>query len=443
MTLALIIFFVMYILLATEIVEKAIATTLGAVASVCFGAFIVSPSGEIFNWEVAAKSIELNVIFLLVGMMTCVKILSDTGFFEFISIYVAKAMKGHAALILVLMLILTMVFSALLDNVTTIILLCPVTILITQLLELPTTPFLILEALASNIGGTATLVGDPPNIIIADKASLSFVDFIVNLTPAVIVMAVVFIAIALLVLRKHLKVPQHIRARVLNSYPSEAIIDRKNMYKALTVFGLIFVGFSVHHMFHIEPGIVAVAGMAVMLLVCKSDTEHMLQSVEWDAIIFFIGLFIVIGSLEHAGAIHKLAEIMIKFCGDNKMLTCMIVLWGSAIFSALLDNIPFVIAMTPLVMKLIIEQNWWTETVYQNADGVVHWGAHPLFWALALGACLGGNGTLIGASANIVAAKVGERNGYNISFMHFMKYGFICMIITVVLATIYLKLFYF
>lgn len=443
MVLAIFVFAIVYFLLATEILEKSVSTLLGGAVVLIFGQFVLSPEGKPYLWHHASESVELNVIFLLIGMMTCVSILADTGFFEFIAIYVAKIMKGHAGWILVMLLTLTMVFSALLDNVTTIILLAPVTILITQLLELPSIPFLILEALASNIGGTATMIGDPPNIIIGDKVQLSFMDFILNLTPIVLILGVVFIFLAWLFLRKKLEVKPYIRQRVIDSYPSEAIIDRPKMYKSLAVFGLIFIAFSIHHLFHLQPGIIALGGMSLMLVVCKSDAEKMFETVEWDAILFFIGLFIMIGALEHTGAIDKLADMMINLCGDDRFFTCVIVLAGSAFFSAILDNIPFVIAMTPLVQKLIISQDWVTDSSTIIADQGIVYGSHPLFWALALGACLGGNGTLVGASANIVAAKVGDRNGCPITFIGFMRYGIPTTIITVVIAIIYMKLRYF
>jgi len=422
MVASIIIFLVAYFFIVTEKIEKSIAALLGAVAVIAFG---------LISFKEAVHAIDLNVIFLLIGMMTCVGVLAETGFFEWVAIYVAKKMKGNAVRILIAMLVVTMIFSALLDNVTTIILLAPVTILITQLLEIPTLPFLILEAIASNIGGTATLIGDPPNIIIGSVADLSFNDFLIHLTPGVILIAVVFVISAVLLMKKHLNVPDKVKERVLKSYPELAIRDAVNMKKALFVFLLIFIGFFMHHQFEMEPGIVALGGMCVMLVVCKSHVENMLKVVEWEAILFFIGLFIMIGALEENGVISLLAKYMLDMCGDNMFLTVIIVLCGSAFFSAILDNIPFVIAMTPLVQKLIVA-----------SGGVAH-GVHPLFWALALGACLGGNGTLIGASANVVASKIGSRNGYPITFFTFMKYGIPFTIQSVILAVAYMWFRYF
>lgn len=419
---SIVIFVLVYILLASEKVEKSVAAVLGASAVII---------GGLIDFESAMSAIDLNVIFLLVGMMTCVAILAETGFFEWVAISVAKAMKGRAAPILITLLLVTMVFSALLDNVTTIILLAPVTILITQLLELPTLPFLILEALASNIGGTATLIGDPPNIIIGSRAELTFNDFIVHLTPGVLVLAAVFIITAYFVMKKHLHVSDQVRTRVTEACPKLALRDTKKMKRSLIVFGFIFLGFFTHHHLGVPPGIIALAGMGAMLLTCRTKSEKMLRHVEWDAILFFIGLFIIIGALEHNGVIDLLANGMLNLCGDNLLLTTMVVLWGSALLSAVLDNIPFVIVMMPLIQKLLVD------------TGAAPTGDNPLLWALALGACLGGNGTIIGASANVVVSKIGERNGYKITFMHFMKWGFPFMIQSVFLAMIYLWIRYF
>jgi len=416
------IFLIVYFFIATEKIEKSVAAISGAVAVILFG---------LISFEEAVKAVDLNVIFLLIGMMSCVGVLAESGFFEWIAIYVAKKMKGNAIKILAVMLVVTMIFSALLDNVTTIILIAPVTILITQLLEVPTVPFLIFEALASNIGGTATLIGDPPNIIIGSKANLSFNDFLFNLTPGVIVIAIVFIGTVLLVMRKHLHVPDKVKERVNRSYPKLAIRDAKKMKRSLAVFLVVFAGFFLHSTLHVPPGVIALGGMCLMLIVCKSDTEKMLKEVEWDAILFFIGLFILIGALEHNGAIEILAKFMLDFCGTNTMLACIVILCGSAFFSAILDNIPFVIVMTPMVQKLI------------TSTGGDPMKSNPLLWALALGACLGGNGTLIGASANVVAAKIGTRNKCPITFGHFLKYGIPFTIQSIIIAVIYMLLRYF
>ena len=419
---SIIIFVIVYILIATEKIEKSLAALLGAVAVIAFG---------LISFEDAVKAIDLNVLFLLVGMMTCVNALGETGFFEWVAIYVSKKAKGNALVIFFVMLIITMVFSAFLDNVTTIILLAPVTILITQLLEIPTMPFLVLEALASNIGGTATLIGDPPNIIIGSRIGITFNDFLIHSMPGVLIIGTVFIITSCILFRKKFQVPDSIRQRVINSYPELAIRDKRKMKIALSVLCFIFAGFFLHGFFHLPVGIISIAGMCIVLILCRENTENMLKNVEWEAILFFIGLFMLIGALEHNGVIDMLANFMLQYCGENLFVACVIILVGSAVFSSILDNIPFVIAMTPLVQKLMLQY------------GGTEYGSHPLVWALVFGACLGGNGTLIGASANIIVSKIGKRNGYPITFGRFFLYGFPFMIQSLIIAIIYMWVRYF
>ncbi|RMD78960.1 MAG: hypothetical protein D6820_09015, partial [Lentisphaerae bacterium] len=364
------IFLIVYFFIATEKIEKSVAAIIGACVAIAMG---------LISFEHAWQAVDWNVIFLLMGMMTCVGILAQTGFFEFVAVWLAKKAKGNAALIMILLLGVTMLFSALLDNVTTVVLLAPVTILIAQVLELDALPFIILEAVASNIGGTATLIGDPPNIIIGSQGHLSFNAFLIHLTPEILVNALIFCGTVLFIFRKSLRVPDSVRMRVIHSYPALAIRDRKNMIRALIIFALIFAGFFLHHTLHLEPGVIALGGMALMLLICHAESEEMLKAVEWDALLFFIGLFMIIGAMEHNHVIEFAAGKLTAFCGDRQLFACLVILWGSAIFSAILDNIPFVMAMMPLVMKMVQEQ---------GAD--IH-SPHPYYWALALGACLGGN----------------------------------------------------
>jgi Na+/H+ antiporter NhaD/arsenite permease-like protein len=419
---SIIIFVIVYILIASEKIEKSLAALLGAVAVIAMG---------LISFEDAVKAIDLNVLFLLIGMMTCVNTLGETGFFEWIAIYVAKKAKGNAMVIFFVMLIITMIFSAFLDNVTTIILLAPVTILITQVLEIPTMPLLILEAIASNIGGTATLIGDPPNIIVGSRINLSFNDFLIHSLPGVVVIAVVFIITSCILFRKKLHVSESVKERVINSYPELAIRDMLKMKIALSVLLFIFAGFFLHGYLHLPAGIISLAGMCIVLILCKEKTEKMLKNVEWEAILFFIGLFMMIGALEHNGVIDMMATYILRYCGNNLFGACIIILVASAFFSSLLDNIPFVIAMTPLVQKLMLQ--------YSGTE----YGAHPLVWALVFGACLGGNGTLIGASANIIVSKIGKRNGYPITFKQFFLYGFPFMIQSLIIAIIYMWIRYF
>ena len=432
MYLSLIIFVIVYIGIMTEKVNKSILALLGAFFVLVF---------KLVPYEHAMQSIDLNVIFLLVGMMISVFVLSKTGFFEWTAISIAKAMKGNAIAILLFLLIITGIFSAFLDNVTTIILLAPVTILITQLLELPCAPFLILEAIASNLGGTATLIGDPPNILIGSEANLSFNDFLVNLGPIVLFIFGCFILTNFFIFRKKFKVSQLIKTRVIDSIPKLAITDKKLMKKALCVFGLILVGFFVHDLIGVKPGIIAMGGAVLMLLVARSDGEENFKSVEWGVIFFFIGLFIMISALEYNGISQIMANKIMTISGGSLFLTCILILWGSAFASAVFDNIPFVITMLPLVQYIIIQ--------YSNILGVTDPSlirmqiAAPLWWSLALGCCLGGNGTLIGTSANIVAVQIGAKNNVPISFAKFFRYGFSYMIQSIIIASIFIWLRYF
>lgn len=432
MLLSILIFAGVYVCIATEKVDKTIAVITGAFLMFCL---------NLVPFEEAMHAVDLNVIFLLIGMMTCVFVLSKTGFFEWVAISVAKRSKGNPIKIMLLFLTVTAILSAFLDNVTTIILLAPVTILIAEILEISPVPFLILEAIASNIGGTATLIGDPPNIIIGSKANLSFNDFLINLTPVVTLVFIVFLITVYLLFKKKWNISNQTKKRVTEATPHLAIIDKKNMIRALVILGVIFIGFFTHSITDLKPGIIALAGSMIMLLVCRTELDKTLMKVEWGVVLFFIGLFIIVAGLEHNGVIEKIAEIIIKSAGTNVFLLCMIILISSAFISAVLDNIPFVIAMIPMIKELIA----YLSQHYSITDPALMQAkiAHPLWWALALGACLGGNGTLIGASANVLVSKIGERNNHPINFFRFFKYGFPIMIQSVMICAVYLWLRYF
>jgi len=426
------IFIISYCFIASEKVNKTIVAVLGASCVLFLG---------LVTFEEAVAAIDFNVIFLLVGMMTSVYILSKTGFFEWVAVSVAKRAKGDPLLIMLFLLSVTAILSAFLDNVTTIIMLVPVTILIMQLLEISPIPFIIMEAIVSNIGGTSTLIGDPPNIIIGSQAGLSFNSFIVNLGPVVVVVFAVFMGTIFLLFRKKFQVPEEIRKRVKEAIPRLAIVDKQNMIRSLIVFGLIFAGFFMHNLLGVKPGIIALGGSMLMLLICRAESEDTLMRVEWGVIFFFIGMFMMIAALEVNGVMAWIGYHIIHLADKNLFLVCIIVLWGSAIFSSMLDNIPFVITMVPLVRQFVI--------YFSQASGIADPAviqlqiAQPLWWSLALGACLGGNGTLIGASANIVMARISEKNNYPISFMHFFKYGFGFMIQSMIICTLYIWLRYF
>lgn len=430
---SLIIFIISYFFIATEKIDKAAAAMLGA-AAVIFSHQI--------GYEAAFEKIDLNVIFLLIGMMMMVNILATTGLFEWLSIHSAQKAKGNGQLLMGLLLVITAALSALLDNVTTVIIIVPITILITQLLELPTVPFLIMEAIISNIGGTGTLVGDPPNIIIGSQSHLTFNDFLFHLGPIAAIITVIVVLTYLYLLRDMLKVNEKAKLRLDQTCPELAIIHPKKLRKALQVLGLVFIGFFCSHTIGVETGIIAVAGGFCMVLVCKEDVHDALTHVEWGTILFFCGLFMMVGSLEENGLFEKLGHMLINATAGNLMVTALAILWFSAIFSAFLDNIPMVIAMIPVIQSII--------PVFASQMGLDPAGdetrlmvTEPLYWSLALGACLGGNGTIIGASANVVVSQVARRNYYPFSFFHFMKYGFPIMIASVIMSSVYIVLRYF
>ncbi|MBU1043093.1 MAG: ArsB/NhaD family transporter [Candidatus Omnitrophica bacterium] len=426
--LSVIIFVGAYIAIASDKVSKTIVAVIGACLVIML---------HLVSFEDAMRAVDLNVIFLLVGMMTCVFILSKTGFFEWAAISVAKHSRGNPFLIMCLLLLVTGVLSAFFDNVTTIILLVPLTILIAELLEINPIPFIILETLASNIGGTATLIGDPPNIIIGSAAKLSFSDFLVNLSPVVILIFAVFLSTVFLLFRNAFTVQESMKKRVINAIPHLAIVDKKNMIKSLIIMGVIFIGFFFHAKLNIEPGIVALGGSMLMMLFCKSDSEETLMKVEWGVIFFFIGMFIMIAALDANGVIEKAGQLILNASGQNLFHVCLIVLFGSALFSAILDNIPFVITMVPLVKNFI--EHFSGSLGTQNIEQI----SQPLWWALALGACLGGNMTVIGASANVVMVRIAARNKYKVTFGKFLKYGVPFTIQSLIISALYLWLRYF
>lgn len=429
---AILIFGIVYLFIASERIHKTIAALVGAGLILLF---------HIMPYNEAVACVDLNVIFLLVGMMIEVNVLAQTGFFEWVAISIARRADGKPIRIMIILVATTALLSAFLDNVTTVILVIPVTILVTKILELDSVPFLILEALASNIGGTATLIGDPPNVIIGSAAGLTFLDFVLHLTPATILIMTVFLAVLYSRNRGRFTVEEHIRLRIREAIPHLAIVDCRMMVRTLAVVCLTMIGFLLHGVLEIEAGVIALVGAMIVLLVNRVDVEGFFREVEWGVLFFFIGLFILVGALEHTGVIEFLAQKLIGLSGDNLFYACMLLLWGSALASSILDNIPIVMALIPMVEVMIAH--------YAAILGVTEVAmirnsiAMPLWWSLALGACLGGNGTLIGASANVVTARIGEGNDTPISFMRFTRTGFPYMLLTVAVATLYIWLRYF
>lgn len=429
------IFVITYIFIATEKIDKTAAALLGA-AAVIFTHKV--------SYDELLTKIDLNVIFLLMGMMVIVGILSLTGVFEWVAIKLAQTARGNGIIITSFFLIVTAIFSAFLDNVTTIILMAPITILICQILNIPTVPLLILEALFSNIGGTATLVGDPPNIIIASQTNLSFNQFIVNLGPVVLIIIATTLAIILFFFKEKFKVNDILKKQIMKAEPKKAIVEQKMLKKSLFVFSLVLLGFFSSHHLHIEPGVVALAGALIMVLVTGVDLHEILKTVEWNAILFFVGLFMLIGALEIVGIFEILGHKLIELTGGSLLITAIAILWFSALLSAIVDNIPLVISMIPLIRIVIpVFANNMGYTGVEHETTVRLLIAEPLYWSLALGACLGGNGSLIGASANVIVAQLARKNSYKLTFWEFSKYGFPIMLISLIISSVYIKLRYF
>lgn len=432
MLVPILIFLFVYFFIATEIIDKTIAALIGAGAMILF---------HFISYEEALHAVDLNVLFLLIGMMIVVNTLTDTGVFEWLAIKLARLAKGNGLVIAVFFMVLTAVLSAFLDNVTTVILMAPITILLTQLLEMPAAPILIMEAIFSNVGGTATLVGDPPNIIIGSQTHLSFNDFLINLSPPVLVIMAIFLMIMVFMFRKTIKTTDRTRKRIEQSRPEKAILQPATLKKSLVVFALILAGFFGGRALEIEPGIIALAGAMLMVLVTKKDIHHSLVHVEWNTILFFAGLFMMIATLEHHHVFGSIGEFILRICKGNLMATCLTILFFSAIASAIVDNIPLVMAMIPLVKGII--PVFATQMGLTDELAIHTQIAEPLLWSLALGACLGGNGTLVGASANVVIAQVANRNGCPISFGSFTKYGIPFMFVSLLVSSAYIYLKFF
>ena len=414
-----------YLLIATERIHRVAAALGGAAAMVVLG--VVDAHVAFYSDR---TGIDWNVIFLLLGMMVIVSVLKQTGVFDYLAIWSAKRTRGRPFPTMVLLVIITAVASALLDNVTTVLLIAPVTLLVCERLGLPPIPFLIAEALASNIGGTATLIGDPPNIIIASRADLSFNDFLVNLAPIVIVLMVVFTGLCGVLFRSAFTYDPGRVAALMALDEREVIRDRGLLIRSGIVLFAVMVGFVAHSALHVEPSLVALLGAGALVALSRLDPPEFLEEVEWPTLVFFIGLFVMVGALVEVGVIGRLGQVLTDAVGDQYLLAATSLLWGSALLSGIVDNIPYVATVTPLVQDLVAA-----------GDGAAE--ANALWWALALGADLGGNSTAVGASANVVIIGIAARNGHPISFWRFTKYGSIVAVVTIAISWVYLWLRYY
>lgn len=423
MLIALAIFIVTYLLIITEWINKMLAALMGG--------FLLILTG-ILSQEVAFRAIDWNVIFFLIGMMLVISVLRETGVFMYVAIKTAKLSRGHPLRIMMLMFVVTAVVSAFFGSVTTIMILVPIVMLICSELEISPVPFIVTMVVASNMGGAATMIGDPPNIIIGSATEYTFLDFILNLTPPIIISTIISLLLILLMFRKSLKVSVQNRAKLMNYKEANLIKNRRVLVISGVVVLLMLVGLSLESVLHIGSATFSMsAGLFLLAISNRKKVEHILiNEIDWVTLFFFIGLFIIVESLVQTGLIGKVANVIMKSTGGEPRTTSMAILWFSGVFSAFVDNVPFVVAMIPMIEKI----------------GVVITNPHhidPIWWAMSLGTCLGGNGTLIGASANIVAVGIAKHNGIHVSFKTFAKISAIFTVVSLLICTAYILLRYF
>ena len=416
-----------YIFIATEKIPKVTVALLGASLTLLLGLLGQNQKVDgVLDHAYFINFVDFNVIFLLVSMMIIVNIATRSGVFNWVATEMLRKTKGHPKTTLFCLALFTAIASAFLDNVTTVILIMPITFVIAEKLDINPIPFLITEILASNIGGTATLIGDPPNIIIGSAAGLSFMDFINNLTIVVAIIFLIVTALMIFIFKNKLHTTQERMDEVANLDNSKTITDKNLMYRSLAVLGLVILGFVTHDITHIQTSVCAMAGASFLLLFEKP--HDMLRDVEWNTIFFFIGLFVIIGGFEHAGGIEIMAKWLIDITHGSQEIASMVILWGSGILSGIIDNIPYTATMAPMISEI---------SAKMGAEF-----AQPLWWSLSLGACLGGNMTIIGAAANVIVSETSASKGHPIEFMKFLKYGVTAMIISLIISSGYIYLAY-
>ncbi|MEV4564464.1 ArsB/NhaD family transporter [Nonomuraea sp. NPDC049419] len=423
--LALAIFIVAFFFIATEKANKVKVVLVAAGLMAVLG---LIPGAEVFFSE--HEGIDWNVIFLLLGMMIIVGVIKQTGVFDYLAIWAAKRSKGRPYRLMVMLMGITAVASPFLDNVTTIMLVAPVTIVVCNRLRIAAQPYLIAEVLASNIGGAATLIGDPPNIIIGSRAGLTFNDFLVHMAPVVVVIFAVFVLFTRVLFRKSFQYNAEHVAEVMALQERRAITDMRLLVRCLIVLAAVVTGFGLHAVVHVDPSIVALVGAGVMLLVSRANVDEVLREVEWPTLVFFAGLFVMVAGLVHTGVIAAIGTWALDALGDDYLVAATALLFGSSALGAFFDNIPYVATTAPIV------------------EGVVDAAVDPqagqaLWWAFALGADFGGNGTAVAASPNVVALGIAARNGHKITFWQFTRYGIVVTVLSTVLAWLYVWLRYF
>jgi len=421
------IFIASYIAIATEKIDRTIVALVGAALMLILG---------LIDQTNAFRHIDLNVIFLLAGMMIIVNIVKRSGLFEWLALSTAKLTGGKPVLLLVTLSLVTAIVSAFLDNVTTMMLIAPMTLLIADALRIDPVPLLISETMASNIGGTATLIGDPPNLLVGSAANLSFLDFLTNMAPLILIVLVIFILMGTGLFGKSLRrTPPNVSA-LASLQPRKAIRDKFLLWKSVGVLAVVFVAFVLHGMLDVKPATVALGGAALLLLLSQlppkkqkiDPVETLLAEIDWPTLFFFIGMFIMIAGLEVAGVIKVLLDLLVVLTESNLLFASMVIMWGAAILTMVTSAVPFVLTMIPVIHGLA-------------AQGVQP--IEPLWWSLALGACLGANGTMIGSAANMVVAGISSRSGHKITFGMFTKKGLPIAIVSLVLASLYVWLRYF
>lgn len=407
------VFLIVILLIITERVHRTAAAMAGAVVLILTG---------VMSAEKALSYIDFNTIGVLVGMMIFVAIVRQSGMFEYIAVRAAKAVHGDPWKIMVAFTLITAVLSAILDNVTTVLLVGPMSIAIARMLKIDPVPFLMGQILASNVGGTATLIGDPPNIMIGSAAHLSFMDFLDNTGFAVLFILVVLILLMKIVYEKKIELGTVDTGAIEKLDPSKSITNRALMRKGIIVLICVIIGFMFHDKLGIESSVIALTAAAVMLVIGREDVDQAIQDVEWTTILFFMSLFVVVGGLTETGIIKELASKIIDATNGHPMITMLVLLWASALLSSILDNIPFVATLIPLILAM-------------QADGM---DVTSFWWAISLGACLGGNGTMIGASANVVLSDISTKHGYPITFKSYLKVGMPFMLLSIVISTVFL-----
>ncbi|MCI3242632.1 SLC13 family permease [Streptomyces spinosisporus] len=421
---ALVVFVGAYALIISEKIHRVAVALGGAGLMLAIGA-----TDDVSAFYSEDSGIDWNVIFLLMGMMMIVGVLKKTGMFEYLAIWAVKRAHARPFRVMAMLVVITAVASALLDNVTTVLLIAPVTLLVCERLALPAAPFLIAEVMASNIGGTATLVGDPPNIIVASRAGLTFNDFVVHLAPLAAVLVAVLIALCRVMFRGSFVYDEERAAEIMALEEGEAIRNPRLLVQGLVVLALVVAGFVLHPVLHYEPSIVALLGAGLLVAVSTVDTSEVLAEVEWPTLAFFAGLFVMIGGLIDTGVVSEVSHELADLIGGSELGGSMTLLGGSAVLSGIVDNIPYVATMAPITADLVHDMGG-------SSD-------HVMWWALLLGADLGGNATAIGASANVVVLGIAERNRQPISFWQFTKYGLVVTAATVAVSVAYVWVRYF